>query len=131
MLLADCDLAGRFREGSFVGPTDGGRVYFQDADTLRDAIDLYSVVSELAASGSPNVENQQALSLVSTLQGGTGLATVTGGGVLSAVEVGQLLALMDKYSGEIAALRASPDRDGQDLLAVPDPETALLINEGM
>lgn len=131
MLLADCALAGRFREGSFVGPTDGTQVYFQDADTLRDAIDLYTVISELAASGSPNVENQQALGLVSTLQGGTGLATVTGGGVLAAVEVGTLLALMDKYSAEIAALRASPDRDGQDLLAVPDPETALLINEGM
>lgn len=108
----------RLREGA-LGLADGRSVYYQDDDTLRDAADLYAVLAETHATGSPNLENEQARGFVERLQSG---------GLLADVEIGRFLELLDKYADEIAVLRASPDRQGQDYLHEPDPSAARIQN---
>lgn len=108
------------REG-VLNTADGTKVYYQDDQTLRDALDLYAVTREQHDTGSPNLENDQAREIVHSLQRGGGL---------SEVQIGKLRQLLAKYAAEIKQLRASPDRHGQDFLDVPDHATARIIQKG-
>ena len=99
----------RVREGSYQLP-DGRAVYFDDGrETLRDAADLYAVLPETTATGSPNLENLQARHILDRLQTGMGLGET---------HIGTLRALLSKHKRRVDALRASPDRHGQDPLEV-------------
>jgi hypothetical protein len=107
------------REGEV--PLDNGRTaYYQDAETLRDALDLYAVLAADHATGSPNLENDQALDMVKTLQSGA---------FLGESQLARLFELLGKYRDPIEALRASPDREGQDFLHVPEGDSARIIDK--
>jgi hypothetical protein len=96
-------------------------VYFQDAETLRDAVDLLAVTKELhAPTGSQNLENDQALIIVKAIQAH---------GLLSDSNLETLRKLVAKYRPQIDALRAKPDRAGQNYLDVPDGASARLKTE--
>jgi len=108
MYIPDGWVERKLREDSYqLG--DGRSVYYQGAETLRDAVDLYTVLSELHGTGSPNLENTQAQLILDRLQ--------TGGG-LGEMHIGTLRGLLAKHRPAINKLRRSPDRDGQDRLAV-------------
>lgn len=94
----------RLREGSYQTP-DGKTVQFTDAETLRDARDLYAVLKEEHGTGSSNLENDQCREIVTDLQAGKPLDNA---------QFGALQTLLAKYRGAIAKLRASPDHQGQD-----------------
>lgn len=100
----------RVREGSYALP-DGRAVYFNDGQTLRDVSDLYTILHENHSTGSPNLENEQAKAMLDQVQRG---------GKLDDTQIGVLVKLMGKYHAQMAALRKSPDREGQDILAVPE-----------
>lgn len=97
------------REASYEIP-DGSRVWYDGGDAIRDASDVYTVLSELHGTGSPNLENTQARQLVDHLQRGGGLGEM---------QIGLLRRLMGKHRPAVDRLRASRDKDGQDLLNVP------------
>lgn len=102
----------------------GESVYYQTSDpedTLRDALDLYTVIPEDYRTGSESLENKQAMQFVAVLQSG---------GLLAEVDLGVFLGLLSKYRDEIAALRASPDREGQDHLAIDATPNARIIDHG-
>lgn len=87
---------------------DGRSVFYDDGrETLRDAADLYAVLPEQTAGGSPNLENLQARHILDRLQTGLGLAET---------HIGTLRQLLSKHAKAIGELRRSPDRDGQDPL---------------
>lgn len=109
----------RLREGSYALP-DGRAVYYEDAQTLTDALDLYTVLDEDHDTGSPNIENEQAKAFAGQLQSGVGL---------SGVQVGRLRQLVKEHWAEIEALRAR-NRRGQNLVDVPDAASALIIERG-
>ena len=88
------------------------RVYYDAGDAIRDVSDLYTVLSELHSTGSPNLENMQARGLLEHLQRGGGLGEA---------QIGLLRRLMMKHRAAIDRLRRSPDRDGQDIMALPEP----------
>lgn len=92
---------------------DGRHVYYDDGpsgkETLRDASDLYTVLDELHGTGSPNLENQQAVSILNRLQSGVGLGEM---------HIGTLRKLLTKHQTAVAALRRTRDRQGQDMLDV-------------
>lgn len=99
---------------------DGRSVWYDDGrESLRDAADLYAVLDEQHRTGSPNLENQQALTILNRLQSGQGLAEV---------HVGTLQKLLAKHQPAIDRLRASRDRQGQDLLDVASdgPDSRIL-----
>lgn len=108
------------REGTYQ-THDGRQVYFDDGkQSLQDAADLYAVLSENHKTGSPNVENQQALHILARLQSGDGLGEL---------HIGTLTALLRKHGKAIAARRAARNRDGQDLLAMaPDGPAARMMS---
>lgn len=106
----------RLREGTF--KSAGHTVYFQDAQTLRDAADLWAVLKEHATTGSPNVENELAQSFVEILQTGS---------TLTNTQLGKLLQMLKRHAGEIRAYRASSDPE-RNILDVPDPSTAKILN---
>jgi hypothetical protein len=106
------------REGSYEVP-GVGPIYFQDADTLQDASDLYAILEETSTTGSPNLENDLVRSFVEKLQGG---------GSLSGEQLGKLLQLLQKHRDAVDERRANPNPDGQDLMDVPDPNTARILN---
>lgn len=113
----DLQTVARLREATY-GPT-GTEIYYEDGDTYRDITDLYTVLKQNRAdTGSPSLENGQVESLA---------RTVYENRPLSLVEIGLLAKLKGKYADALAQLRAIPDRDGQDYLAVPDPATARLV----
>lgn len=102
-------LAKRLREAAYDLP-DGRKVWFDAGDALRDAVDLYTVLSELHGTGSPNIENLQARTLLEQLQRG---------GSLSEVDIGTLRRLLARHGTRVELLRRRKDRGGQDLLDVP------------
>jgi hypothetical protein len=105
------------REATYQLP-DGRGVYYDDAkQSLRDAADLNQVVPELDDTGSPNLENLQARSLMDRIQTGYGL---------SEHHIGTLRGLLNKHADKIAALRK--DRDKPDWLQVapPTPESRII-----
>jgi hypothetical protein len=108
LALSDLLTVARLREGTY--QAGGHTVYFQDADTLRDAADLYAVLREDAENGSPNLENDLVRAWVAQLQSGQ---------LLDDVQLAKLFELMDTYAPQIAAYRASGDRT-QDILNVPE-----------
>jgi hypothetical protein len=110
-------LLARVREGVYGAP-GSPRVYFEDADTYKDITDLYSILKQNLDTGSPNLENSQVEGLAASIQDGY---------PLSAVEIGVLQRLLAKYAKDLAELRASPDRQGQDYTSVPDAGTARLV----
>lgn len=106
----------RLREGTYqAGKTHV--VYYQDAGTIRDIADLYAILKEEAANGSPNVENELARAFLQTAQ--TGM-------LLSNVQLAKLLELKDRYAGQLRAYRESSDRT-QDILNVPDGARARIL----
>jgi hypothetical protein len=89
---------------------DGRHVYYDDGkESLRDAADLYAVLDEQHKTGSPNVENQQALHILARLQSGDGLGEM---------HIGTLTGLLRKHAGAIDKYRKARGQDGQDLLSV-------------
>lgn len=89
---------------------DGRHVYYDDGhETLRDAADLYRVLNEQHKTGSPNIENQRARTILARLQSGAGLGEM---------HIGTLRGLLAKHGPAIAKARASGNADGQDLLAM-------------
>lgn len=97
------------REGEY-GKGSGTLVYYQDENTLQDAADLWAVLEELdPASGSANVDNTIAYSLLETLQQGR---------LLSEGQLAYLRELLDRYATQIEAYRAA-GRPTQDLLQEP------------
>lgn len=97
------------REAAYALP-DGRSVWYDDSRTsLQDAADLYAVVPEQASSGSPNLENLQARHILDRLQTGQGLGET---------HIATLRGLLKKHKPKIEALRRSPDRQGQDMLAL-------------
>lgn len=94
------------------GEPGGTQVWYDNGhDAIRDATDLYTVLEEQHGTGSPNLENLQARDLVGHLQRGAGLGEV---------QIGLLRRLLAKHQAEIDQLRSSRDRDGQDVLDVPE-----------
>jgi len=108
---------GRVREGTYGAPGQP-QVYFEDASTYADVTDLYSVLAQERGNGTPNLENSQIEGIAASIQDGY---------LLSDVEIGVLQRLLAKYREQIDALRASPDHEGQDYTAVPDPGTARIV----
>lgn len=111
----------RLTEASYALP-DGRKVWYDAGDALRDATDVYTVLSELHGTGSPNLENAQARDIVNRLQQGGGLGEV---------HIGTLRKLLAKHHARVRALRRSRDRHGQDMLDVASagPESRI-INPG-
>lgn len=109
-------LAARLREGTFMSA--GHRIYIQDADTLRDAADLYAVLGETVDTGSPNLENTLAKSFVEILQTG---------GRLNDEQLGKLLDMLKRHAGELRAYRASSD-PSRNIFDVPHPGTAKILS---
>jgi hypothetical protein len=110
--LADLYVFSRLREGTYTaGPK---RIYFQDASTIRDAADLYAVLKEQAANGSPNLENELVKAFIQTMQNGQ---------TLSGEQLAKLFELRDRYAAEIEAYRKDPDWS-QDILKTPDERDA-------
>lgn len=107
----------RVRE-SVVPLADGHAVYVQDDQTVRDAADLYAALPEDHDTGSPNLENAIARGLLESLQRA---------GTLSPAQLAKLRQLLTKHRDKIEALRASPDRQGQDPMNEPDPNRANLV----
>jgi hypothetical protein len=106
----------KLREGTY----EAGKshiVYYQDADTFKDAAHLSAVLSAAAPTGSPNLENDMVLAFLETMQQGNSLNNE---------QLAKLLELLDEYRDEIAAYRADPDTS-QDLTAVPDGNSARII----
>jgi hypothetical protein len=116
---ATMQLLERLREGVYGSGSQ--QVYFEDEDTYRDLTDLFTVVSQNRGTGSPNLENAQVENMARTMYEHR---------PLSAMEIGLLKRLLAKYASDIEQLRSSPDRDGQDYLAAPDPATARLVTGG-
>jgi hypothetical protein len=96
------------REASYTVP--GGAVWYDAGDAVKDAADLYTVLSEQHKTGSPNLENLQARTLLTHLQAG---------GKLAEQQIGLLRGLMAKHQRDIDVLRCQPNHGGQDLMAVP------------
>lgn len=96
------------REASY---GENPKVWYDGGDAIRDASDLYTVLSEEHRTGSPNLENMQAKQIVDHLQRGGGLGEM---------QIGILRRLLAKHQGKIDQLRTSRDRDGQDILNVPE-----------
>lgn len=89
---------------------DGRSVFYDDGrESLRDAADVYAVLPESNPGGSPNLENLQARHILDRLQTGQGLAET---------HIATLRGLLRKHAAKVTALRRSPDRHGQDVLAV-------------
>jgi hypothetical protein len=107
----------RLREGSYALPS-GQRVAYTDGDTLKALQLLYRVTPETSDTGSSHLANDQVRAMLTDVQAGK---------PLSGVQLGQLHVLLARYSSELAALRKSGNRDGQDYSAVPDPATGRLI----
>jgi hypothetical protein len=107
------------REGTY-GPT-GSEVYYEDSSTIDDLRDLYVVLSEQTANGSKNLPNDQVLGM---------LEHVEEGHPLSDVEIGTLKQLLARFATELAKLRATPDKQGQNWSDVPDPGSARLTTGG-
>jgi hypothetical protein len=106
------------REATYDVP-DGSKVqYSSGGDTFKAASDLYAVLDELAPSGSSNLANDQVRQMLSDLQAGKDL---------SDAQWGALTELLQKYAKQLAALRASPDKNGQDYTAVAPEGTGRLI----
>jgi hypothetical protein len=105
-----CDVwaSSKTREAHYEIP-DGRKVWYDAGDALRDATDLYTVLSELHGTGSPNLENAQARDIVEKLQLGGGLGEV---------HIGTLRKLLSKHQHAVDRLRRSKDRGGQDMLEI-------------
>lgn len=101
--------AARTREATY--GEGGTKVYYDAGDAIRDVTDLYTVLEENHTTGSPNLENMQARGLLERLQLGGGLGEA---------QIGVMRKLMAKHAPAIDALRISHDRQGQDLLELPD-----------
>jgi len=110
---------GPMREATY-GADGQPQVHYEDGDTYRDCTDLYTVIKNDLGTGSESLENQQASNLVALMKEGY---------PLSDVQVGLLQRLLAKYKPQIEALRASPDKEGQDYTDVPEPATARLVPE--
>ncbi len=106
------------REGTY-GVDGGPQTYYEDAQTRQDVSDLYACVPELTPAGSPNLENSKLRGI---------LENVEHGRQMSNVELATVRELLDKYADQVKALRASPDREGQDLHHVPDPSQARVVD---
>lgn len=104
------------REGSYTN-ADGSVIAYQDAQTVRDAQDLYAILEEQGPSGSSNLENDQVRGILTALHAGR----------LDDAQWGVLRHLTQKYASELKALRASPDRKGQDYSAVTPVGTGRVI----
>lgn len=100
------------REATYSLP-DGRQVWYDAGDAIRDVSDLYSVLEEESGTGSPNLENTQARSMLEHLQRG---------GTLAEAQIGLLRRLLIKHRARLEAFRR--DRDGQDILDVPDGSPA-------
>jgi hypothetical protein len=107
------------REGTYGGENGTDVVYFEDAQTRQDLADCYAVVPEFAATGSPNLENSQLRGMLEQVERGHQLAPA---------QLDLLRDLVAKYRPQIEALRASPDRQGQDLMAKPDAANARFVD---
>lgn len=110
----------RVREGTYGAPGQP-QVYFEDGETYEDVTDLYTVLEADRGNGTPNLENAQVEHLA---------ACMLAGYPLTDVQIGLLQRLLNKHADAIAALRATPDREGQDYTDVPDPGTARLTTGG-
>ena len=108
----------RLREASYTN-ADGSKVlYSSGGDSYRDAADLYAILSENHTTGSSNLENDQVRQILTDLRAGKDLDNA---------EWGVLKTLLAKYRTQLAALRASPDHQGQDYTAVAPEGTGRLI----
>ncbi len=114
--LAEEGIPMRTREAVYGGENGTSEVFYEDANTWQDVTDLFSVLDQELENGTPNLENSQVEALATAMQEGR---------PLSDVQIGVLRGLLDKYSAELAAFRAS-GRSGQDYADVPDPATARL-----
>jgi alpha-L-fucosidase len=109
-------MARPLREGTY--QAGDHTVYYQDQQTVEDAAHLYAILGEQADTGSPNMENEMALTFLQSIQGGQGLSND---------QLAKFLELYAKYRPEIEAFRAGGD-DSQDLLSVPDGNTARILD---
>lgn len=106
------------REGTY-GVPGGSQTYYEDGQTRQDVSDLYACVPELTPAGSPNLENSKLRGI---------LENVEHGRQMSNVELATVRELLGKYADQVKALRASPDRQGQDLHHVPDAASARVVD---
>jgi hypothetical protein len=112
------DVLARLREATYDVP-DGSKVqYSSGGDVYRDACDLYAILDEVAPSGSSNLENDIVRQLLTDLRQGK---------APNGQQWGALRALLEKYARELAALRASPDKGGQDFVGGAAPGTGRVI----
>jgi hypothetical protein len=116
--MATRDLVARLREATYPAGDGKTAVMYDSGDLYAEACDLYAVLGEEAPSGSSNLENDKIRAILTDLQSHK---------PLSAVQYGVLDELLRKYSGALAKLRSSPDKDGQDFVSSPDPATARLV----
>ncbi len=121
MDITDLRVIERLREATYGGENGTPEVYYEDDDTYRDLTDLFTVLHQEQGNGTPNLENAQVENMARTIYENR---------PLSAMEIGLLKRLKSKYAGQIAELRSTPDRDGQDYLAAPDPATARFVTGG-
>lgn len=118
--LALAEHHARLREGVY-GGNGTPRVYYEDAGTYEDVTDLYTILDTETPDGTKDLENAQVEDLATSMLKGY---------PLSDVQIGVLKRLLEKYSTQIAELRATPDKDGQDYTDVPNPGVARLVTTG-
>lgn len=113
------DLRDVLREGTYGGDEYGTpRVYYEDEQTLPDLQDLFTVLPTTLANGSPNLENEIVKRAIEAVESNQ---------PLDLSQIGAMKDLLAKYAGAIAALRASPDKQGQDYSAAPERAKARLV----
>lgn len=102
----------------FYENVDGSRIAFLGPQTVQDARDLYAVLQEEGPSGSSNLENDQVRAILTNLHAGRDLDDA---------QWGVMRHLTEKYASQLAKLRASPDRNGQDYASVAPLGTGRVI----
>jgi hypothetical protein len=97
-------------EGSYTTPS--GSIYYQDQQTVRELQELYGALEEQAQTGSPNLENQQALAMLRRVQSGA---------LLSEAEISTMRKLLAKH----AAILGSDPADGRHMMDADIPTARL------
>jgi hypothetical protein len=101
---------------TYGGVNGSPAVAYETSDTYGLVTDLWRVLPQTLANGTPNLENELVEGIAASMQDGK---------PLSDAEIGVLRKLLDKYQSEIVALRADPDY--QSYTDTPSPATARLV----
>lgn len=99
---------------------DGRKVSYTDGDVVKDVADLYAIVQG-EYKGTPSMESEVLKGMLADLQAGK---------VLSDVEWSSLHRIEQRYKGQLAKFRSSPDNESEGFVPVPSPGTGR-ITESM